>query len=201
MKGAITRDELETIVREAHHVREEHRRAHAEGAIRRQLGDRLNELEGDLERLLGEWVADAETTASWRRHLQEGAPEPFEPAPQASLVFLGRSAAGSVAEVREAAEGGYTLEVDGCPVQRIEAELDFSGTCSPHTFVLDSLAFRETFAASPAALAALRAFAAAGGPRPPWPHAAELAADGLIERHFALTPRGRRALAEGGARP
>jgi hypothetical protein len=201
VKGGLTRDELEAIVHEIQHVREEHRRTHAEGGVRRRLGERLLALEGDFERLLAEWVPDAETKAAWRAHLYEGAPEPEAPAPQAPLVFRGRSEAGSTAEVRAGVTGAYTVEVDGCPVERIDAGLDFASTVAPHTFALDTLRFRETFSASPPALAALRAFASDPEPRPLWRHAAELAADGLIDRHLELTPRGRRALAAGGATP
>ena len=32
------------------------------------------------------------------------------------------------------------------------------------------------------------------GKSPPWDHASELLADGLIDTHLAVTPRGRRAL-------
>lgn len=197
MKGAVSRDELEAIVREVHHVREEHRRAHAESGTRRRLGERLLEVEGDFERLLGAWVADEETRAAWRMHLYQGAPEPSEPVPKPPLVFRGRSGSGSVVEVRERPGGDYWVEVDGCPVERIEAEVDFSSTYVPHTFALDSIVFRETFSVSREALAALSEFAAEREPRPPWPHAAELAADGLVDRYFGLTARGRRALAPG----
>jgi hypothetical protein len=194
----MTRDELEAIVHEVQHVREEHRRAHPQSSVRRRLGVQLLELERGFERSLAEWVPDARTKAAWRAHVYERGPEPAEPAPRARLAYRGRSETGSVAEVREAVPAGYTVEVDGCPVERIEAELDFAGTLAPHTFALGSLVFRETFSASPPALGALRTFATGGEPRPPWRHAAELAADGLIDRHFGLTPRGRRALAAGG---
>ena len=201
VQTAVARDELEAVVGEVHHLREEHRRTHEGSGVRRRLRGRLLELEHDFERLLAEWVPDDETRAAWRAHLCEGGPVPPEPASKAALVFRGRSGAGSVAEVREAPDGSYTVEVDGSRVERIEAELDFSGTLAPHTFALDSIRFRETFSVSRPALAALRAFTAGLEPRPPWPHAAELAADGLIDRHFGLTPRGRRALATTGGRP
>ena len=64
----------------------------------------------------------------------------------------------------------------------------------PSTLHVDGFEFRETFSASPDALQALDAFLADGG-SPPWEHATELLADGLIDTHFDLTPRGRRALA------
>jgi hypothetical protein len=57
---------------------------------------------------------------------------------------------------------------------------------------------RETFGADPAALKALADFYEQEGSHPPWQHAAELLRDGLIDVHFDLTPRGRRALARVG---
>ena len=53
----------------------------------------------------------------------------------------------------------------------------------------------EIFDASPEALAALDAYRRDGG-EPSWQYASELLADGLIDVHFELTPRGRRALAQ-----
>lgn len=195
MQGAVSRDELEAIVREIRHVREEHRRANPGSGVRRRLEAELLELEADFERLLEEWVTDEETRAAWRAHLYDDGPEPAEPEPEPPLVFRGRSEAGSVVEIRRRPGGELVVEVDGAPVVRVEGEQDFSGTEAPHTFTLDSIAFEETFAASEAALEALREFVAGRAPRPPWRYAAELAADGLIDRHFDLTPRGRRALA------
>jgi hypothetical protein len=64
----------------------------------------------------------------------------------------------------------------------------------PAVFRLDGVEFHETFDAKPNALLALRSFRASGG-RPPWDHASELLADGLIDVNFGLTERGRRALA------
>lgn len=54
--------------------------------------------------------------------------------------------------------------------------------------------FTETFEVSTEALDALADFSERGG-NPPWEHASELLADGLIDVHFALPARGRRALA------
>jgi len=50
------------------------------------------------------------------------------------------------------------------------------------------------FDAAPSALRALRDFRASGGD-PPWQHTSALLSDGLIDPDFALTARGRRALA------
>ena len=56
------------------------------------------------------------------------------------------------------------------------------------------LPFSETFTASTKALRELAGYLRGSG-SPPWDSAGELLADGLIDVHFALTPRGRRALA------
>jgi hypothetical protein len=60
---------------------------------------------------------------------------------------------------------------------------------------LEGVEVRETFGADPSALKALADFYEQEGSHPPWLHAAELLRDGLIDVHFDLTPRGRRALA------
>jgi hypothetical protein len=195
VEAAVSRDELEAVVREAHHLREEHRRAHPGSGARRRLGDGVLEVERDFERLLGEWVTDAATRAAWRAHLYEDGPEPAEPARSLPLIFRGRSDSGSVVEVRERPGGEYAVEVDGALVERIEAKLDFSSTRAPSTFALDSSVFEETFSVPRDALAALDAFVTGRSPRPPWRYAAELVGDGLVDRYLGLTARGRRALA------
>ncbi|HWQ23568.1 MAG TPA: hypothetical protein VNK94_05645 [Gaiellaceae bacterium] len=199
MRGAISREELEAIVREGHHLREEHRRAHAGSRARRLLGKRLLDCERRFERLLEEWVAEEGVRRAWREHFYEGGPEPDEPEPRAPLVYRGRSSAGSIVELREVGPRECLVEVDGRPVKRLELGHVFAETHAPVTFVLDGLELTETFHVSPRALAALRAFVDGRRPDPPWRYAAELVADGLIDRSFALTPRGRRALVAGRA--
>jgi hypothetical protein len=51
-----SRDELEAIVAEYHHLREEHRRSRAGGRVRRHADARLRELQLRFERLLDEWA-------------------------------------------------------------------------------------------------------------------------------------------------
>ena len=194
--GAASRDELEALVAEYHHLLEEHRRASAEGRVRRHMEARLHELGLRFDRLVAEWAPDEDLQAAWRTHLHKGAPAPAEPAPARPLVFRGAAETGSVVEIRDRPDGDYDVAVDGTLVERVEAELDFSGSEAPHVFSLDGVVFRETFSASGAALEALAEFVAERAPQPPWPFAAELRADGLIDRNFGLTPRGRRALAQ-----
>lgn len=194
MNGPVSRDELEAIVWEFRHVQAEHRKAGDESAARRRFAERLHELERDLERLLAEWVPDEGTQRAWREHLHHGAPEPAEPAPRPPLAFRGRSDAGTIVEVRER-NGGYEVEIDGRPAGGTVADRELAARALPLTFAFEDLRFRETFGVPPAALEALRAFVAGEARRPPWRYAAALAADGLVDRHFALTPRGDRALA------
>ena len=62
---------------------------------------------------------------------------------------------------------------------------------------LDRTWYDEVFETSPEALDTLAGFLDGDGP-PPWDNARELLADGLIDVHVAVTPRGRRALAQAG---
>ena len=92
---------------------------------------------------------------------------------------------------------GEELEVwiDGTLSERIAGEKDFSSVTPPLSFRLNSTEAHETFSASTEALDALSAFLHDDGSAPPWDYASELLSEGLIDVHFALTPRGRRALA------
>jgi hypothetical protein len=198
LQSQVSRDELEAVVREYKHLREEHRRAGSTGRVRRHMEARLRRLESRFERLLDGWSATEELRAAWRAHLHGDAPEPAEPTAPRPLVFRGRAETGSVVEIRERADGDYAVEVDGRQVERIAGGLDFSGKTAAGTFTLAGVAYRETFSVSRPALEALAAFAAGGEPRPSGPSARELLAEGLIDRHWALTPRGRRALGRAG---
>jgi hypothetical protein len=186
------RELLEALVRHYHHLRHEHERASPGGATRRRVEHRLLEVRERFDRLLAEWVHDDDLVQQWRDHLHYRAPEPDGPAPIRPLVFRGQSAAGSVAEVHANASGELVLEIDGTPVERL-ADTDLPRQDSYELVRPGRLAFKETFTASPEALRELARFSD-GGRTPPWDYAAELLADGLIDDHFALTPRGRRAL-------
>jgi hypothetical protein len=98
-----------------------------------------------------------------------------------------------VAEVHANASGEPVLEIDGAPVERfLDPDLPINDS---HELVRPGrLPFKETFTATPVGLSELSGFLNDGGGSPPWDHAVELLADGLIDEHFALTPRGRRAL-------
>ncbi|HKI91070.1 MAG TPA: hypothetical protein VJ986_02110, partial [Gaiellaceae bacterium] len=104
----VTRDELEQLVHEYRHVRDEHRRARRGSRARRHLGSRLEELRARFEHLLTATPVDDETRRRWRDHLRHGAPEPDEPAGFAPLLYLGSSETGS--QLRLTAREDGTLD-------------------------------------------------------------------------------------------
>jgi hypothetical protein len=182
---------LEEIVREYHHVQAEHRRAGPEGTGRRHLHERLDELEKRFERLLADHVGDEETRSSWRMRLHHGTEPPAEGTPAGPLAFKGRSSGGSLVEIRERPQGDYDVELDGVPVGILAGEIDFS------VYEIDGREFFEHFDAGAAALLALAGWVDDPSGEPPWEHLHPLLEDGLVDRHFGLTARGRRALSEG----
>jgi hypothetical protein len=111
------------------------------------------------------------------------------------LLFKGRSSAGSVLEVRQRADGDCDVLVDGARLEGVAAAEELAEREIPLTFKIDDQEFQEIFEAPTAAVAAARAHFSDPSGEPPWQHAAALAADGLIDGTFALTARGRRALA------
>jgi hypothetical protein len=186
-------------VGEYRHLLAEHRRAHADGRVRRHMETRLHQLALRFEELLDEAGPGEELQDAWRAHLHRGRPAPAQPAPERPLIFRGVAETGSVVEIRERADGDFDVAVDGTLVERVKADLDFSDKEIPHVFSLDGLVFRETFSASGPALEALDEFVAGRTRQPPWRFASELRTDGLIDGHFSLTPRGHRALQKGSA--
>jgi hypothetical protein len=189
------REELETLARSYHHLHNELERAGAESSVRREFEDRLEDVRERLDRALEEWVADPELREAWRAHLHNRVAKPDEPAAIRPLVFQGRSEdSGSVVEIRRG--DGLEVSVDGSLVERVVADKDFEVDVPPARFRLNGAVFLETFSASLSALEALREFTESQT-APPWDYASELLADGLIDVHFDLTPRGRRALGLG----
>jgi hypothetical protein len=186
------REELEALARSYHHLHNELERAGAESSVRRELEEKLLDVRERFDRVLDEWVADPELRDAWRAHLHNRVPKPDEPAAIRPLVFQGRSdVTGSVVEIRRG--DGLEVIVDGSLVERVVGDKDFEVDVSPARFRLNGTVFLETFNASPSAVAALREFTESMT-TPPWDYASELLADGLIDVHFDLTPRGRRAL-------
>lgn len=194
-RAEVGRDELEALVAEYRHVRAQHGKARAGGRVRRHLERRLVRVDDRFEHLLTEVSADVEVRRAWLEHLRSGAPAPAEPPAAAlPLLFRGRSATGSLVEVRERPDGDYTVVVDDAEVERIAAADDLAQTGAAVAVRVGSVSFDEVFGASPEALATLAGFVSAPAGEPPYEHARELIAEGLVDRGFGLTPRGRRAL-------
>ena len=188
------REELDALVHHYYHLRNEHERADPESSTRRRLEDRMLEVRETFERLLEEWVPDPELQEAWREHIRNRGPAPPEPPAIRPLVYQGRSkVSGSIVEVRRKGDE-LLVEVDGTLLERVAAEKDLAEPTPALRFRVNGTEFEETFNASPEALRSLADFLGQGG-SPPWEHASELLADGLIDVHFDLTPRGRRALA------
>jgi hypothetical protein len=189
------REELDALVHHYYHLRNEHERSQPESSMRRRLEDELLEVRERFERLLEEWVPNPKLQEAWREHIRNRGPVPPEPPAIRPLVFQGRSeVSSSIVEVRRKGDE-LQVEVDGSLLERVAAEKDLSVTTPALRFRLNGTEFEETFNASPEALRALADFLDQGG-SPPWDYASELLADGLIDVHFDVTPRGRRALAQ-----
>jgi hypothetical protein len=189
------REELDALVHHYYHLRNEHERSQPEGSIRRRLENEVLEVRERFERLLEEWVPDPVLQEAWREHIRNRGPVPPEPPAIRPLAFQGRSeVSGSIVEVRRQGDE-LQIEVDGTMLERVAAEKDLSVPTPALRFRLNGTEYDETFNASPEALRALADFLDQGG-SPPWGYASELLADGLIDVHFDVTPRGRRALAQ-----
>ena len=189
------REELEALARRYHHLQNEHVRAAVESSTRRRIEERLDEVRERFERLLTEWVPEEELRGAWSEYLTDPTTGPPDGPPTIRpLVFYGVTDAGSVMEVRGKRGEELEVRVDGSVLERVVADKDLSSTAGPIDFGADGIEAREQFTASSEALDALAGFVAEGE-SPPWEHATELFADGLIDVHFALTTRGRRALA------
>jgi hypothetical protein len=188
-------EELEALARHYHHLQVEHQNAQPESTFRRRLEDRVLDVRSRFDRLLEEWVPDEELRAAWRQYLDHHGPRPDAPAAIAPRVFLGRNeVSGTTIDVRMAHDA-YEVWADGVLTERVEAAKDLADTDPGLQFRWNEQDFAELFASSDDARQALADFLDATDASPPWEYAQELLADGLIDVHFALTPRGRRALA------
>jgi hypothetical protein len=189
------REVLLALAHQYHHLQNEHKRAKPESGTRRRTEERLLEVRERFERVLREWIQEADVQEAWRQHLHNRVPPPPGPPAIRPLVFRGRSDAGSVVEVREGkGDDEFTVDIDGSLIERIAAEKDFRAGPG-FRFRLEGKEYEETFTAPREALEALADYLGDNETSPPWEYAAELLKDGVIDTHFALTPRGRRALA------
>ena len=180
--------ELEEIVDEYRHLSSEHHQAGREGSVRRHLEARLDLLEERFEHLLALLTVDEQERGEWRARLHDGRPAPSPVPPEPTLLFRGRSPGGSTIEIRAGTERSASVIVDGVPVDRLMGQFE------DDVFQFGDRTFEEVFEASPEAQEALRAWVSEPTGAARWEHAAELIADGLVDRHFGLTRRGRRAV-------
>ena len=175
------REELDGLAHRYHQLRNEH-------------DEQMHEVRERFERVLEEWVHEPALRNAWLGYLKNRTAEPEGPPAIVPLAFKGaHETSGSIAEVR-GRDDDAQVWVDGTLAERVVAQKDLMQEVSPAIFRADGMEFVEVFDASPEALAALDAYRRDGG-EPPWEYASELLADGLIDVHFELTPRCRRALA------
>lgn len=189
-------EQLEALTRHYHHLQVEHQNAQPGSSQRRRLEERVLDVRARFERLLEEWVPDEELRRDWQRSLDHHGARPDEPAGIAPRVFLARAeVSGTTLEVRRARDA-YEVWADGVLSDRLAAARDFTDAEPGLRYRWNDNDYDEVFAASDESLTALVDFLDADDASPPWDEAAELLADGLIDVHFALTPRGRRATSQ-----
>lgn len=188
------REELAALVHQYQHLHNEFEHEKPEGSTRRELEGKLLDVRKRFDRLLDEWIPDEELREQWREYIHNRRPEPDEPAGIEPLAFQGVTDAGSVVQVRGRADE-YQVWVDGTLQDRIAARKDLSVDKPVLHFRWDGKEIEETFDGSDDALNALAAYRDDPDASPPWEYASELLADGLIDVHFDLTPRGKRAIA------
>jgi hypothetical protein len=188
------REELEALAHRYLHLHNEVEQRNAGSGVRRRIEDELLRVRERFDTLLGEWVPDDELRERWREYLHTHAAEPEQPEAIDPLVFRGVNEAGSVADVRRRGDE-FLVSIDGALVERVAADEDFRSPVPGARFRVDGFDFRETITASPDAVRALAEYLDDEGAHPPWDYASLLLGDGLVDAHFGLTPRGRRALA------
>ncbi|HEU5060327.1 MAG TPA: host attachment protein [Kofleriaceae bacterium] len=199
---------LACLAREYHQLHSLHqtRGAEAEGnAAHRKMGQKMADLAARFERLVDHWIAAGDPRAeAWRRHLYDGAPEPDGPDLADPPLFRGRTDAGARIEVRRAPDetgAAYDVFSDGARIARESSPWHLEPEAIEPVTIAGQPCL-DTFESSMEARDALRAFVAAASGEPPWRFARELYEDGLVDFDFALTARGRRALAHlAGQRP
>lgn len=183
------------------HLVGEYRRIHGEhghlepGARRphRHLETEMDAVAATFERLLVEWIRADEERDTWRAALHSHAaiPEGIT-APMSRLIFRGRTEQGVEVNVCERADGQIEIDLDGQPSERLVDRLHLTVDARGWAQIADVRA-RETFELPARAAQALHRWMRRGG-TPPWEHVQSLLAEGLVDEHFAITPRGRRAV-------
>jgi hypothetical protein len=83
------RTELLGIAERLRHLRAEHTRAHADGAVRRKLEAEMAEVSEHLERRLANLVPDEADREAWRAHAHHGAAAPERPEAAEAVAAAG----------------------------------------------------------------------------------------------------------------
>ncbi|MGF1509748.1 MAG: host attachment protein [Myxococcota bacterium] len=112
-------------------------------------------------------------------------------------AFKGVTENRSRLEIRPTEDGGFDVVVDGV----VERHETFRWAVQPdmiEPFQFGPYRCREIFEVPEEALRALESFYSTTDEAPPWQWAQALFEDGLVDDHFALTPRGSRALKRSG---
>jgi hypothetical protein len=190
MSTLLAEDLLQRIVEEYRHVQGEHERLSEGSSLRRKREADLKELESHFETLLARWFPDEALRQKWRGHLFRGGPRP-KLERELPPIFKGRSDAGSVLTVRPTDADEWEYVVDGTLEAHHPPGWHYGG---PTRVELVGQQFDEVFDAPDDALEALRAHVSDPSDEPPWEWAQALFEDGLVDIHFSLTDRGRRAV-------
>lgn len=191
----VTHDELEQMVREYRHLREEYSRAGPESRNRRHLDARIAHLRHRFERAVQHGIAEEPDRTYWRDRFHAHGPlgEATSAAgTESQRLFLGESAAGQRLELRGVHAGPYELIVDGVPVGSTPVRHELTST-APLELSEGGRLFREVFDTDAGAVEALEAYLE-GSAELSAESAAALLADGIVDRQLGLTPRGRRLL-------
>jgi hypothetical protein len=188
-------EELDALARHYHHLQVEHQNAQPESSVRRRIEAKLLGVRERFDGVLEAWVPDDELRAEWRAYLDHHASRPEQPGVIAPRAFLGRGeVSGTVIDVRRAHDA-HEIWADGVLTERVDADKDFAGSEPGLRYRWNDDDYKEVFVATSEGMRLLADFLGTSDASPPWDHASELLADGLIDVHFDLTPRGRRALA------
>ncbi len=186
--------ELSELVREIRHLEGERARQPDDGRWRRRQGARLAELVDRFELVVERWVPEAEDREAWRRAVhQGGAPPPLELPDEPPPLYVGRSDDGVRIDVRPSRDGRLVVRMGEDVLLR-----DPTGFPeAPGALEIAGRAYPEIVEVSTEALEALRRWVETAREGPPWPWARTLYADGLVDEHLSLTPRGHRVLEAG----
>jgi protein required for attachment to host cells len=186
-------DDLRALARELRHVEQQHAREAAGGTSRRRLRAVMEEITIRFVRLLATWVSDGAARNAWMRHLRGRAPAPEQSMSSPPPLFRGITEAGASVELRSRGDSFYDVLVDGAVVRHEEVPWHLDPD-RVEPIQIGEYICREVFGAPDAAVTALVAFVAEPQSEPPRAWARALYEDGLIDRDFGLTARGRRLL-------